>query len=103
MLLKYTLCFIVLNKFHQFFFVQVRHRPKRHPGFRPMDYIVTLNGRRRGGFGILFIYWPDDKIDDVFVAMENKRGHAASADVIKPAADERKSLCRQIFDWWREV
>jgi hypothetical protein len=39
----------------------------------------------------------------MFVALKDERGHAASVQIIKPAADEGKFLGRQVFDRRREI
>ena len=77
-------CGKISNEFHQFFLVHIRNSPKSHSRLRPVNHIVTLKGRRRRRLRVVFLCGPNEKVDDVFVALKNQRGDAASAKIIEP-------------------
>jgi hypothetical protein len=53
--------------------------------------------------GAAFHGRPDIQIDEVFLALVDKRRHSSAIQVLQPAPDKRKPLTGKILDRWSKI
>src|SRR5579883_651997 len=86
-----------LREILEFGGIEVGYGPIGHAAFGPMEDVeaVPLDRPRDA---IRLVRGKDEEVDRVLGVMIDERRDRAMVDVIEPAADERKALCRGVVD-----
>src|SRR5580658_8970706 len=93
----------LLHELAELYRIEVADRPEVEPASGPMAHIVTLDGPSRHGGVLGAQALGDEQIDDVLAALIDDGGHRLAVDVIETAAEQRKTLRRQVDHRRRDV
>ena len=83
--------------------VDVRYRPVSEIAIAPMDQMIALPLNHCLPCAILGRCWPNKQINEMFVPLVDQGCYRVIIEVIKAAANQRKTLAGKVYHGSREI
>ena len=83
--------------------VDVRYRPVSEVAVAPMDQVIAFPLNHCLRYAILGRCWPNKQINKMFASLVNQSCYRVVIEVIKAAANQRKTLAGKVCHRSREI